>query len=388
MKDDRKKIIALLCTMAIFAASIFVFPIPGFAGSALDEAKDELEEVTALQKEVKNKIKEGKLKINELSGKISSLEKQIYAAEGQINALQKEINTTKAQISSALAKLDSLQEDIDNQNEDLNARLRSMYKSGDIGMLAVLLGSNSMSEFMTNMDAIERIYNADLELLGIIQGKYDVMDAEKVELQALKDKLLAQQEEEKLRKASLETNMSTVSTLKSEVEKDNKALEAQEDQLEKDAQALTAKIILLQSSREYVGGKMCWPSPVSTRISSYYGMRIHPILKVKKFHGGIDIPASGGSDIIAANAGTVIASGWNASYGYMVMLDHGGGIVTLYAHARKLLVKKDDIVARGQTIALVGSTGVSTGNHIHFEVRENGKRVDPLGGYVSPDVRY
>ncbi len=387
MKDDRKKIIVLLCTLAVLAASVFAYPLPGFAGNALDEAQDELEEVTALQKDIKNQIKEGKLKLNELNKKINSLEKQIYAAESQINALQKEINITKAEITSALARLDSLQKDIDNQNEDLNARLRSMYKSGDVGMLAVLLGSSSMSEFMTNMDAIERIYNADLELLGIIQEKYDVMDARKVELQALKDKLLAQQEEEKIRKNSLETNMSTVSTLKSEVEKDNKKLEAQEDQLEKEAQALTAKIKLLQSSKDYVGGSMCWPSEVSTRISSYYGNRLHPIFKVYKFHGGIDIPARGNSGILAVNAGTVISAGYNNSYGYMVMLDHGGSIVTLYAHANKLLVKKGDVVAKGQVIALVGSTGVSTGNHIHFEVRVNGVRKNPLD-YVSPNVRF
>ena len=111
-------------------------------------------------------------------------------------------------------------------------------------------------------------------------------------------------------------------------------------------------------------------------------MRNHPILKVPKMHTGIDIGAGSGTDILAANAGTVITAGWNNSYGYMVMIDHGGGIVTLYAHASKLLVSTGNVVARGQTIAKVGSTGMSTGPHLHFEVRLNGVYKNPLD-YVS-----
>ncbi len=127
---------------------------------------------------------------------------------------------------------------------------------------------------------------------------------------------------------------------------------------------------------------MQWPSKASTRITSPFGMRNHPILKVPKMHTGIDIGASSGTDILAANAGTVITAGWNNSYGYMVMIDHGGGIVTLYAHASKLLVSTGNVVARGQTIAKVGSTGMSTGPHLHFEVRLNGVYKNPLD-YVS-----
>ena len=145
-----------------------------------------------------------------------------------------------------------------------------------------------------------------------------------------------------------------------------------------EANALTAEILKLQGKGAYVGGDLAWPAPASTRITSPFGYRTHPILKIKKLHTGIDIGVSSGNNVVSANAGKVIKAAWNNSYGYMVMVDHGGGIVTLYAHNSKLLVKTGDVVTRGQKIALSGSTGMSTGPHLHFEVRVNGEYKDPM----------
>jgi murein DD-endopeptidase MepM/ murein hydrolase activator NlpD len=169
-----------------------------------------------------------------------------------------------------------------------------------------------------------------------------------------------------------------VAKLKAEVASNNKVLEAQIDSLNQEANSLIAEILRLQGTEEYVGGVLGWPAPSSKRITSYFGYRTHPILKVKKLHTGIDIGVPSGHDIVAANAGKVIKAAWNNSYGYMIMIDHGGGIVTLYAHNSKLLVKTGDIVKKGQVIALSGSTGMSTGPHLHFEVRVNGEYKNPL----------
>lgn len=258
-----------------------------------------------------------------------------------------------------------------------------MYKNGNIGMLSVLLGSKSMSDFLTNVEMAKRIYQSDENLLGEMQKAYDAVIDKKEQLSALKESLVSQQETAKNAKASLAASEEKLAAQKKSIESDNKALEAQIDQLNAEADKLVAEILRLQGNEAYAGGQMCWPSKSSTRITSKFGNRLHPILKVYKLHTGIDIGAAKGTDIIAANSGKVIKAAYNAGgYGYYVMIDHGGGIVTLYAHASKLLVNVGDIVVRGQKIALVGSTGNSTGPHIHFEVRVNGQYVDPLN-YVK-----
>ena len=149
--------------------------------------------------------------------------------------------------------------------------------------------------------------------------------------------------------------------------------------LVKQARELETEILRKQSNNgEYVGGKMLWPVPGHTRISSYFGYRIHPIFKTKKLHTGLDIPAPTGSSVVAAADGTVISSGVLGGYGNAVLIDHGGGIVTLYGHNSSLLVSEGQKVKKGDQISRAGSTGFSTGPHVHFEVRRNGKYEDPI----------
>ena len=139
------------------------------------------------------------------------------------------------------------------------------------------------------------------------------------------------------------------------------------------------------TNTKYTGGTMAWPLPGYYSVTSPFGNRLHPVLKVYKMHTGIDIAGSGcnGKNITAAADGTVITAGWISGYGNTVVVDHGGGITTLYAHAQKILVKKGDKVKRGDPLSLVGMTGYATGPHLHFEVRENGKYVNPLDGYLK-----
>jgi murein DD-endopeptidase MepM/ murein hydrolase activator NlpD len=160
---------------------------------------------------------------------------------------------------------------------------------------------------------------------------------------------------------------------------DIKEFEKEYDKLNDYAKEIESKIVKLQKNTgPYSGGKMEWPVSGHTRISSPFGYRIHPIFKVKKLHTGIDIPAPTGTSIGAAAAGTVVYCDWLGGYGKAIMVDHGGGILTLYGHNSALVVSEGDTVSRGQTIAKAGSTGNSTGPHLHFEVRKNGSYVDPM----------
>jgi murein DD-endopeptidase MepM/ murein hydrolase activator NlpD len=130
-------------------------------------------------------------------------------------------------------------------------------------------------------------------------------------------------------------------------------------------------------SQDFIGGALGWPVPGYSKITSQFGNRMHPTLHVPKMHTGLDISCPTGTPIVASNGGTIIMAGWNNSYGNVVMIDHGGKIVTLYAHNSSLLVSEGDVVAQGQTIAYAGSTGNSTGPHCHFEVRVNGEYQNP-----------
>jgi murein DD-endopeptidase MepM/ murein hydrolase activator NlpD len=198
-------------------------------------------------------------------------------------------------------------------------------------------------------------------------------------MEELQAQLLSEKNREAAKKDALKQNQSTIAEKKKDVESNNKLLEQYIDGLEAEANRLTAIIIAMQSDEAYVGGDFLWPVPGYKKVTSEFGERVHPILKTKKLHTGMDIGAPSGTNVVAANAGRVMKAGWNDSYGYLVMIDHGGGIVTLYAHNSSLLVSDGDIVTRGQVISKVGSTGMSTGPHLHFEVRINGEYQDPRG---------
>ena len=378
--------VALWSALIVMAAALLATP---FAQAAtIDDYQNQLQNVNNQKEQVKGQLDAEKKDLEAVQAEIAALDQKIYQSTIELNDLNRNLNETKDQIEQALEELEQLQADINQQNDDLNARLRSMYKNGDVGMLSVVFGSSSMSDFMTNMDMVERIYNADAELLASIEEQYSVVEDQKEKLQVLKDQLLVQQEAVEAKKASLEADKAEVEVKRQEVQANVDSLAAQYDAVKKEADALTETIKVLQSANtEYIGGAMCWPSQASTRITSPFGWRYLAMLGGRNYHTGVDIGAAGGTNILAANSGTVIKAGWNNSYGYMVMIDHGGGIVTLYAHSSKLLVKTGDVVARGQTIALIGSTGQSTGNHLHFEVRVNGQYQNPLN-YITPSVRY
>ncbi len=345
--------------------------------AALNAAKDQLNSVNSEINGLKEQVNNGKAKINELSGRIKTLEGEMAAAERTIASLQRQINDTKGKVAQAEQDLAAAQARIDDQNENMSLRIRSMYKSGDMGIIGIVLGSESITDLMTNMDMAQRIMDNDVELLRQLEEQHKTLEAYKAQLEEMQAKLIREQQAEQEQMASIRSNRSNLNELKAQATADNKVLERMIDDLNAEANSLTAEILRLQGTEEYVGGVLAWPAPGVTRVTSEFGYRYHPILHYNKLHTGMDIGAPSGTTIVAANAGTVIKAGWNNSYGYMVMIDHGGGIVTLYAHNSELLVSTGDIVTRGQSISKSGSTGMSTGPHLHFEVRVNGEYVNP-----------
>ena len=338
--------------LTLIAVLTFTMCAAGLAFAATEsDLRNDLDDVEAAQ--------------DELSKKMAQIEKDVKEMQKKVDNLNYMISQTASEISNTEAKIEKKEKEMAEREDNLNERLKVMYKNGSVGFVDILLGSSSISEFVSNMEIIQKIYKNDVEVLETLQKEHDELQEIKATLKKRKEKLAAQKTE--------------LASDKAELDVKKKELEAEEDKLKAEADRLTAEIIkLMDKNSPYVGGEFTWPCPASRYISSSFGNRLHPTLHVWKFHTGIDIGCSAGKDIVAAASGKVIMSKVYGGYGNFVMIDHGGGIVTLYGHASKLLVSEGQTVKRGQTIALVGSTGRSTGPHLHFEVRKNGEYINPM----------
>lgn len=367
--------------MKRFVASIIVFALTtSLITLGVTYAANEQQQLDDINKQIdqtRSELNAGKKKEKQLNSQINRLESQINVAEKEIDNIKSDIGKTEEEITIVQANLAQVEQEMAAQNDNLEKRLRAMYKNGDIAMVQILLGSDNIADFMTNMDMVQKIYENDVEVLKSMENQYQQIEVQKKELEALQAKLESEKQQQSDKQSFLQASRGEVANLKSQVARDNAMLEAQIDEYNKEADRLSDEIRKLQGNQPYTGGDFSWPSASTTRVTSEFGYRIHPILKVNKLHTGIDIGAASGTNVLAGNSGTVIKAEWNNSYGNVIMVDHGGGIVSLYAHNSKLLVSKGDVVSKGQVIALVGATGQVTGPHIHFEVRINGEYKNP-----------
>jgi len=331
----------------------------------IDKTKNEI-------KGIQNQTKDVAKQIEELDMKVSDAASELDKVENDLVQLNLKIEETIVELHAAEAKLDQ-------QEDTFNQRLRVMYKNGNIGYLEVLLSSGDIKEFLSRKDMIQEIAEYDKDLIMFMKEQRDIIDIKKNELEGQRASVEVTKSKLEARKRDLERVTRDKELLMGRLQEDIKAYEKEYDKLNDYAKQIESKIVKLQrNTGPYSGGKMAWPVPGYSRISSYYGYRIHPIFKTKKLHTGIDIPAPTGTPITAASEGTVIFADWLGGYGKAIMVDHGGGIVTLYGHNSSITASVGKKVKRGDTIAKAGSTGNSTGPHSHFEVRKNGAYVDPL----------
>jgi len=432
MKRRIRVTVAVVLTLTLLAGTV-----ASYADIAANQAK--LNSINQQISVAKSQLNQAKSEVSSLTREINSLNSQIAATQSSINQTEAQIKQTTADIEVKVGELDNKSQEIVKQNIDLNDRLVAMYKNGEAGYLEVLLGSKSFTELLDNIDMISRIYTQDEDFMDLLQDQYDDLAGTKRELEALNVQLEQQKVQLEAQKSALASQKSQVQALKAEAQNNVQVQSELLDGLNESAASITTLIVAEQkaeaerkaaaekaaaekkaaeaeaaaqkaqaaassttstsvsvssgsrpnyttsstSKTSFSGGRFIIPAPSYTRVSSGYGYRIHPIYKTRKLHTGIDFSAPANTACVAAGSGTVIYAGWYGGYGNAVVIDHGGGVCTLYGHNNSVIVSKGQQVSQGQQIAYIGSTGNSTGPHCHFEVRINGSCVDPspyLGG--------
>ncbi len=325
---------------------------------------------------VQEELTENLQQIQELNTNITQYETEINDYNTQIVTLQDDIAKTEEEIKKA-------EDNYNSQKKLLDDRLVTMYQAGTTEYLDVVLSSKTITEFLSNYYLLSILADSNVDFLDTIEEQKQIIEDEKKKLEEQKKQIdTAKEEKEKASiilqntKVMKDTYTSQLTDQEKQIQSEIDAYQAQLNQLEAEIQSITADSIIINPN--YIGGEMLWPVPGYTKLSSTFKMRVHPITGVYKLHSGIDIPAPTGTNFLAANDGVVVKAGYNTAYGNMVMIDHGGGVSTLYAHGDKIMVTLGQTVKKGDVVLQVGETGYATGPHAHFEVRINGTPVDPL----------
>lgn len=367
---------------------VLAFVICSFSIFSCVQAENETVDLQTQREELQNQINDASGQLEEVQEELSQnlqqvqkLDERIATSEQELQEINTKINELQTSMNEVEAKLKIAEENYDKKKGLLDNRLIAIYESSDTHYLDVILSSRSISEFLSNYFLITELAAHETELLEEMQEKKEEIQRNKKEIQNNKEELAIIKTNQTKTAKVLENTKTVRQSFIAKLSEQEKEIQTKIDEYNTRFTEINAEILALAMEgidTQYIGGELAWPVPGYTRISSKYGMRTHPITGVYKLHTGVDISAPRGANFIAVNDGIVTKAGYNSAYGNMVIVDHGGGISTLYAHGSEILVQVGQIVKRGESVLKVGSTGYSTGPHAHFEVRINGIVTDPM----------
>lgn len=341
---------------------------------AIDESNNRLQ---AVQDELSTNMQE-----------LQELDNQIAQSQNELNNINTDINDLMKQITENEEKLNKTQAEFDKIQDLLDARIIKMYETPKFEFLQVILASKSATEFLSTYYAMKELAEYDKELLDTVRKQKEEIETTKKILAEKKRQVVASKQTQQ-KKAQVLANTKTMRQYYiSKLSTEEQELQAKIDDYNNQVETIEAEIKLMalnSVSADYIGGALTWPIPGYNTITSEFGMRVHPITGAYKLHTGTDIGAPMGADFVAMGKGVVTKASMTPAYGNMVIIDHGGGVQTLYAHGSEILVQVGQEVEAGTPVLKVGSTGYSTGPHAHFEIRINGQPVNPMDYLLNKD---
>lgn len=379
--------------LVLGVSCLLLMGMPAGATSLEGELSDAKGEQSELEKERKSAQKT----LDKLETKKDQLEDYIKEIDADLNSRQKEITKLsndlaekEGQIAQTKAELQEALDKAQRQYAAMKERIKFVYENGNNSYIEMILKAESFSDFLNRAELVGQVYEYDKNMLLSYEELQKSIAATKEQLETDKKAIETMQADAEYEKRQLQIVADAKEAQVKEYQSDIKSMEERIKEYDKEIEQRNAVIKKLEeqvkkqkaaqagaSAPKYTGGKFTWPCPSSTRITDEFGMRDDPILHVQKMHNGIDIGAPYGSDIVAAYEGTVVAAAYDSSMGNYVMIDHGGNLYTVYMHCSSFVTSTGAKVKAGQSIAKVGSTGRSTGNHLHFSVRLNGSYVSP-----------
>ena len=385
-----KKVFSLLCAVTVFLSSFCMFGAGKVEAMSAEEAKQRMQDLQNELIKVNKEIDSAKDAISEAKQRAATYSKRMDIIKEQISILQEKINDKREELRVKQEELDAKEREHDETYELFKKRLRAMYMNNDVTTLSLILGANSFSEFLVAAEMQSKISKHDTELIDKLQSEAEAIALQKEVIEGDLSTLESDMD-------TLEDKYTEMAALLQEANEDLSAAQAYKKATEEDYDRVVAE---LQETQEewnrlmgtgmlgYVGGFFAWPVPGFNWISSPFGWRT--LYGQPNFHTGIDIAGYGiyGKPIIASNTGRVrLVRYYSTGYGYHVMIDHGDDSWTVYGHMSSIAVTEGQWVLQGEVIGYVGSTGNSTGPHLHFEIRIDGEQVNPLN-YLNYDYEF
>jgi len=353
---------------------------PSHSADPLSKRRSELEQIQRRLQEERSRLREVKREQRRVLDEMEQLDRAMERNEARLKVLQRQLRQVQARAQATGTKLAVSEGRLRRQRQVLGERLRQIYKWGRVGYLDLLLDSRDFGEFVTHYTYLGLIVRRDGELIQDLLEETQRWKALKAELASQQEELRGLITQVQRERRALEQEAEAKRRILGEIAQKRALYEQVVEDLERESKELEELIRQIQAGSRRIAivsrGALLWP--LEGEITSGFGVRRHPLFRIAKMHTGVDIASTWGTPVRAAGDGEVIYAGWFGGYGKIVVIDHGGGLSTLYAHLSAILVELGQQVKRGQIIGRVGSTGYSTGPHLHFEIRIDGRPVDPL----------